>query len=765
MRAKERKITGIILAFSMVGVGVLSCQTLPEISGLKAPLAQSTASDTENFSLILPTEVGSIRLQIALPYPKAYDALRKYHGFKTQFLEEGRINKIKVNISHIETSFKAEKVIPLTQEGMIATIKVPLGKNYIITVQGMDDLDEVPGALVKGVFTVESSEIVPDVNITPLSTAVAEIVQRVAANNKPFALAIDTQKLADLITEGKSAANPFLVNRAAFSQAIIDGKGKVPSIVPVKPVLKAGNISGSITGLEPGDAAIIFSNDPVSQPFIVVAPPVAEGEDPEPVDYRIDNVPPGPWIVRVVASGYQVQGDSIASLNELSATRQITVSENASASLVFSVEKVGWSTRPTNASGNIGSSDQPQAVVDGSDNIHMVWRQDGFRENEDSGSIFYSRWNGKTWSTNDRFISPVGDEDKFRGSRNPSLAVGIDRTPHVVWSANTDNDDYEGRRIAFSRFDGVKWSKTLLISTNSPDSSVDADHPDIAINPVNNQAFAVWDQLENGVRTVFVSQLQNGAWSEAIRLSETTVQAHKPLITIGTDGVIHVVWEVIGRSQVQYVNWNWQVREFSAIETVPFNEGVVGENIPRSLSAHIDLLNRFHLLRRDQSTLQYIFRSNRSWSRSEPVHEINGLPLTVRSNASVYLDNIGNVNAVWVSSLVDGTPVIRYRRRTNEGWEAPGSTTVTTSPTPIPTAFPSPTIGPTATPAPTPEPVTDESQLGYEDLPNTQNNVTANTPVVVVDSRGRISVLWSRDATDPDNSDVFHTHKSEPESD
>ncbi|MEZ0367502.1 MAG: hypothetical protein ACAI44_00285 [Candidatus Sericytochromatia bacterium] len=712
----------------------------------------------------LDTGNGQIRLHMDLPYPKAYKALRAYQayeGFGTKALEEGRINKIRVTITGTSTDFLAEKVIPLTQGGMVATIKVPLGKNFLIKVQGMDDLDEVPGAVAKGVFSVESSETTPDVEINPLSTAVAQVLENVNAKSRDKSLVtkIDTDKLKALIVEGKSAANPYLVNFSAFADAIIAAKGLVPSIVPAKPVLKPGNLAGTLTGLKPGDAAVVFSNDPVSEPFIVVAPPLTGNATAEntKLEFRIDNIPSGDWIVRVVASGYQVQGDKISSLNELSATKKISIKSDAQTTQSFDVKPVDWDVNLTNASGNIGSSDQPDAIVDGSDSIHMAWRQDGFQENEEAGSIFYSHWNGKTWSTDNRFISPPGD-NKYRGARNPAVAVGIDRTPHVVWSANSNNTDFRGRRVVYSHFDGVSWSAPLVLSTVSPQDDVTADYPDVAINPVNGQVYAVWSQIKSGVKTVYITQLQNGQWLEPIQLSEASTQSLRPLVNIGTDGWIRVTWQVEDSSRVQYIEWDG--KQFSAIEEVPFNQSASGQR-PRNLVGSLDRLNRLHLMLRVENTIQYLFRSNNSWSKAEFVHEVAGEALAVRSNVAMAVDNLGNVNAAWSSALVDGTPVLRYRRRTPAGWDQPegfsGSATASPSSFPTPTPLPTASNPPQATPAPGAS-----FFPGYDDLPASENKVPAEEPQVVVDSRGRLSVIWSNSSSDPVNSEIYHTLRAEP---
>lgn len=763
MKAHTR-ILSLALAASLVGFSALSCQNLANTT---AP----TAANVIASPLALQTAHGMINLRLELPYAKAFPALHEYNNFKTQALEENRINRIRVTITNVTTDFRAEKVIPLDQGGMVARVEVPLGKNYIISVQGMDDLDEVPGARVKGVFSIESAATIPDVDVTPTTTAVAEVLERVRTRSRDFAAKVDTVKLQALITEGKSAASPFLVNFDAFANVIIAAQGEVPLIVPPNPVVRAGNVTGTISGLSPGDAAIVFTNDPASRPFIVVAPPPTKADidaasDPNSVTvdvtYRIDNVPPGTWRVRVVASGYRVEGDRITNLDEVSATKPAVVTANGRTVVNMDVKKVGWQINPFNASANIGSSDQPDAEVDGSDGIHMVWRQDGFQDSEESGSVLYSRWNGITWSTDNRFVSLPGD-NKLRGGRNPAVGVGIDRTPHVVWSAFSDNPDFKGRRVAFSRFDGVKWLQPQIISVQQPTQDVGADHPDIAINPINNHAFAVWSQLDaNNVRTIMLSEYNGKAWGAPITVSPNTVQAIRPRVAVGTDRMVHIGWEVDNSSQVQYISWDG--KKFTPVENVPFNQSN-NQSLRRNLDMRVDRLNRLHLIRRSDDTIQYLFRSNTTWSRSEPVHEVQGVPLSVLSHASLYIDQIGNVNAVWASSLDNGTQILRYRRRTNEGWEIPRNYSgILATPTPTPTSFPTPTPNPSGTPIPTPTPglVGGVTFLGYDNVPGSVNKIPADRPLVVVDTRGRISALWSNGASDPANSDIFHSTKSTP---
>lgn len=751
MSKVQSKAVGLAVALTLTLGSVLSCQTLTR-SPVSAPLSQSQ-------QLSLQTAHGTINLQIELPYPKAYDALKRYH-FGTKMLEEGRINKMKLSITNVlDTDFKAEKVVSLTQGGLKVKLEVPLGKNYIITVQGMDDLNEVAGAQVKGVFSVASATTNPDVEVNPLSTAVAKVVEEVQATDKEMASKIDTERLKALIVEGKSAASPFLVNTAAFSAAIVAAKGEVPRIVPAKPVLAPGRIKGKLTGLEPGNAAIIFTTDPVSKPFIVVAPPVAAASgtttttDTE-LEFRLDNLPPGDWSVKVVASGYEVKGDEVDS--EVFPTKEITITAGAETTTDFEITKLSWGSTPINASGIIGSSDQPDAEVDGSDSIHLVWRQDGVEEDDNSGSIFYSRWNGRTWSTANRFISPAGVEN-FKGARRPAVTYGVDRSPHIIWSASSDNAQHKGRRILFSRFDGVKWTQPQIISTSTPTQEVKADNPDIAVNLVNGRIFAVWDQLNGSSGEVYFSEYDGKNWNEPLRLSSSSTSAQRPRMAIGTDGRIHVVWQIKDTRTTQYTSWDG--RQFSAIESIPFKQLGDADANRSNLDIRTDLLNRAHIIWRNGNELQYILRSGNAWLPAEQVDDIQGVDLPVLSESSLFIDNIGNVNVLWISSYSNGTPIVRYRRRISTGWELPASAT-SSSPSPSATAFATPTPDPTGTPAPAASASSSASVFpGYDDLPATENKRSKTRPLILVDTRGMLSAIWSNSESDPVNSEIYHSRK------
>lgn len=756
------------LATTLGLTSLLSCQLTPQHS-----LTQPTPQ-VSHHSINLNTTHGSIRLNVELPVPKAYEAMRRYHGFGIKHLETTRINKLKVTVTNVGTDFKAEKTLPLQQGGLTAQISVPLGNGYIIAVQGMDDLNEVSGAVVKGVFSLASATTVLDVDVNPLSTALAEIVERVKASDKTLAAGLNDKRvesLRNLIKEAKSAASPFLINFDGFSKAIIDNKGEIPLIVPASPVLASGKIVGKITGLEPGDAAVVFSNDPVSRPFIVVAPPLVAASDAaaattdstsEELTFKLDNIPPGDWVVRAVSSGYRVEGDTAentGSIEEFLNTKTAEVVSAETAEIDFKFQKVGWSSTPINASGNIGSSDQPDAEVDGSDNVHLVWRQDGFQD-ENSGAILYSRWNGQTWTTDRRFVSQAGQEN-FKGARNPAVAVGVDRSPHVVWSANNDNASLTGRRIVFSRFDGIDWTKSQIISTASG-NDIQADNPDVAVNVIDGSIFAVWQQKTSNNTEIYLSRYDGKSWSEPRRLSDSGVSAIAPRIAMGTDGIVHVSWGVEEQQRTQYVNWDGK-SETITVEDIPFNE-IGGLNSSKNLDMRVDLLNRAHVIWRNGNTLQYILRSNNTWSLPENVHVMNSQNLSVLSGGSLFIDNVGNVNTVWASEF-SSSPVIRFRRRTNVGWEQPATAAVdpSASPTPTPTGFPTPTPDPGTSPSSAPSPSPTATIFpGFEDLPLSQNSVPAGKALVVVDSRGVISALWSNSSSNSVDSDIYHSRKATP---
>ena len=758
-----------VIWFLVLG-GMLSCQPIiSQLNNMGSQIKQ-TQNNYNDMTKLPPvsfnTGFGYIKFNISMPAIKdALEYLKKYHKLQITSLPFSRINKVKIKITGTDNDFDEQKIVNLSVTGVELNLQVPLGKNYIVTVQGLDDITEIPGAEVKSYFSVTTANTSQTIEINPKTTPIAKIIEGVKTKDTDktgMAANLDTDALAKLVDDTRGVLYPTFINTDAFVSAIVDKKGVIPSVAPSSARLDSGKITGSIEGLQPGDVAVLSCNDPSSQPKVIVAPPqvtaTASGgtssSSSTAINYTIDNVSVGNWTVSVAASGYTIA--NAATTTSASAEKpnmaSISIASGSSGAADFTLTPVSWSSTPVNVSGNLGSSDEPDVAIDGVDNLHLVWRQDGFPDPA-SGWIYYSRWNGTAWSRDNRMISPAGTEN-FRGALHPSIDVSTDRMPHVVWSSNNSAGV---RKILYAHFDGTKWIAPVAISDDSydPNNLWTSDYPDIVINKINGHIYVVWQKYDaaNSIYNIYFTEYDGSKWINPIRLGVSNGRNNvMPKVAVGTDNVIHVVWKSAGEQKLKYCNFDG--KNWISEESVPM--AIIGSDLNNSLDMRVDVLNRAHIVWRNDIYIQYIMRSNNSWGQPETANQVIGRDLTSTTETGLFIDNIGNVDIVWGSINASSQPVIRFRKRTNEGWDSPASGTPTPTLTPYPT--PSPVGSATATPTPSGS-VSATPKLGYEDLPYSQNKASGDRPLIIVETTGTIHVIWSNSGSDPVNSDIFHSMK------
>jgi hypothetical protein len=677
----------------------------------------------------------------------------KVNGFGTKAVDTGKINRIRLKVESGTTTFLIERNVELVPGGISATLSLPLDKVYIATVQGMNDTTDVLGSEIKGYFALKSAVATPTVEINQASTPIAKILEglkpkleaaakaydgtKPGADGKipspPVKLAdVDLDALKELVNRARGAAHPSLVNVASFVDAIVK-ENTVPTEVPLKPLLNYGRIKGTISGLKFNEVAIITATDPASRqtiigtPVQVVAPTDttlnADKLAPD-VNYIIDNVTPGKWEISAVASGY-TEGDG--------KVKTVTVAENADVTQAFTLTASSWLKAPNTISGNIGTSDESNSALDAVNNIHLVWRQDGFDTDTNSGVIFYSRWNGTSWTTQGVNISQYNNSN-LRGSKDPAVAVGLDRLPQVAWSGK---DSSGNRKIYFNKFDGTTWKNPEGITGSSNGVT-----PSIAVDKTNGFLYAVWEA--GGV--VYLSQNDKTNWSNPINVGSGII----PKVAMGTDGIVHIVWKSSSAQRLQYASWTL-AKGLSTAEIIPMGE--FGSDTQNSLETAIDRFNRLHLVWRNENYIQYILRSNVSWSLPEVVNEVSSAILTAISGASLSISPTGIVNVAWVSPLQGDKEVIRFRRRMTDGWKQPFTRIID----------PNVVVQPGTTPATITETTVKHSENtdGYEDIPLSQVSTgVEGKPLIIADNTGKIHIVWSNKGVGQNDTDLLHSIKT-----
>jgi hypothetical protein len=237
-----------------------------------------------------------------------------------------------------------------------------------------------------------------------------------------------------------------------------------------------------------------------------------------------------------------------------------------------------WS-QAVNISGNSGYSDQPDAVVDDSGNIDVVW----YDSTPGNSEIFFSRStdNGASWS------QAVNISNSPAISVRPDIAVAAGGNISVVWmdvisgywqiffSRSTDNGDTWSQpkkisylwgnsylpyiavdnagnlnvawendnfgNIFFSRSvdDGVTWSQAKNISANLGGSFGFA----LAVDGARNIDFIYANGASGNTDIYFMRSTDDGgAWSQAVNISDIPGESKFPVMAVDGAGNLNVVW-------------------------------------------------------------------------------------------------------------------------------------------------------------------------------------------------------------------------------
>jgi hypothetical protein len=179
---------------------------------------------------------------------------------------------------------------------------------------------------------------------------------------------------------------------------------------------------------------------------------------------------------------------------------------------------------------NSGGSLNPAISVDSDDHVHLVWR-DGV---SGSSQVYYrgSKDGGETWSWIKRISWLSG------WSFIPALTVDPADTLHVVWySPAAGNDEIYYRKSVDS---GTTWTATKRLTWTSGDSI----HPAIAADSGDN-IHVVWYDNTPGNEEIYYKGSGDGgdSWGSVRRLTWQEEGQRLPSVTADSSGNVYVVWQ------------------------------------------------------------------------------------------------------------------------------------------------------------------------------------------------------------------------------
>ena len=172
----------------------------------------------------------------------------------------------------------------------------------------------------------------------------------------------------------------------------------------------------------------------------------------------------------------------------------------------------------------------PSLVVDGLDQIHLVWvmgdmySREVFHKNSTDGGVTWTVVHRLTWHPD---------------NSSPDIAVDGSGGLHVVWN----NEDATGKNVyyKYSMNGGLSWTGTRKLVWSGQ-----AVNPKIAAAG-NDGLYIAWSDCKLGYYEIYFrrSQDSGSSWASIERLTWGVASSHSPHVSI-SDGLnirdIHVVW-------------------------------------------------------------------------------------------------------------------------------------------------------------------------------------------------------------------------------
>jgi len=155
----------------------------------------------------------------------------------------------------------------------------------------------------------------------------------------------------------------------------------------------------------------------------------------------------------------------------------------------------GWTSPAVISSGDdIGNV---RIVSDNNDHLHVIWSNWDNNAPVNNAQLFYSYFDGTTWSAKDLITSTVS-------IRQAAVSVDSHDRPHVTW----EELSYP-QKLFYSYRSGDQWSTPIQLHY---DSQIVVDNTnDSALSMSDNEMYVAWVSQINGVNTILENQANVGS--------------------------------------------------------------------------------------------------------------------------------------------------------------------------------------------------------------------------------------------------------------
>lgn len=183
----------------------------------------------------------------------------------------------------------------------------------------------------------------------------------------------------------------------------------------------------------------------------------------------------------------------------------------------------------------------PVTVTDSDGYLHAVWQEltPGQVWTGVNPGIYYSRWNGDTWS------APLKISENTDFASNPGIAVDSSDTVHVVWDDATYSGDGLPNVVHKTRSSTGTWSSIEVLTR--PAGTIAARFARVAINSTNEPNVFFTANTDGNKDSIYWTRFTTGAWTTPQLISQNASSSNitdSQWVDVKDDdaGSIHVVY-------------------------------------------------------------------------------------------------------------------------------------------------------------------------------------------------------------------------------
>jgi len=197
-----------------------------------------------------------------------------------------------------------------------------------------------------------------------------------------------------------------------------------------------------------------------------------------------------------------------------------------------------WSN-PYKVSENTGWTGFPAIAITSDYNVHIFWEDDSENDQQAYGRILYRFYNGSSWS------SPISIAPSLdlpgAWSWNPQVVRDSLDNLHVLLNYTPPNDD--SAQVYYVKGRGSSWSTPIRLALKEKRENI--QHYSIAVDSNNNPHVALWELGEgsaDSVRGIHYLYFNGTSWQPSSQLTPPGGNEAYPKIIIDKQNNIHIIW-------------------------------------------------------------------------------------------------------------------------------------------------------------------------------------------------------------------------------